>query len=533
MGKIGSLMESGIARLINVLEFRQQPPGLNNPKPSGASIALNKKNRFRQFVFGVEENRKYFTISLLGIVLQLIILKLFFPFPDFISDSYNYIDSAEFNLNVNLWPIGYAKFLSLVHMIHYSDTFLVCIQYIILESALLYFFYTIIYFFQLRPLIRKILFAFLLFNPLCLYLSNCVLSDALFSAITIFWLTYLIWQIHNPRHISLLISAILIGLAFTIRYTAIYYPIINGLAILVSKDRIFSKVVGMLAPLAFMIPFVIFTKAETKQITGTSEFSVFGGWQIANNALYMYNHIIVDPQDLPPQTVALDAMVKKYYQTMPPQFFDFDHFPGTFFIKHANAPLKQYMLKNFKKEHDSSSFLGWGKTSPIYNAYGSYLIRHYPFSFLRYYIWPNTKNYMNPHLEKFGSYNIGLDSVWSPAQYWFKYPTTKVHVASRSLLFHLFFPYPTLFLLANAYCLFLLVSLYKKKGAIRLSPLFRKTIFLSVSFIIINFAFSVFATPIVLRYQVVPFIIICAISLLLRELLYGKLPRKEASNQYY
>src|SRR5438445_170385 len=116
---------------------------------SGNKSMEGSGHLFRTFVFGTQANRKLLWIVLLGSIVQLAIFKLCYPFPDFISDSYNYIESAANNLNVNLWPIGYAKFLVLIHQISYNDTLLVTIQYFLLQSSLLYFFYTINYLYRL------------------------------------------------------------------------------------------------------------------------------------------------------------------------------------------------------------------------------------------------------------------------------------------------------------------------------------------------------------------------------------------------
>jgi len=45
----------------------------------------------------------------------------------------------------------------------------------------------------------------------------------------------------------------------------------------------------------------------------------------------------------------------------------------------------------------------------------------------------------------------------------------------------------------------------------------RRAIILSAIFLIVNFCFSVFSTPVVLRYQVVPMIILAAFSLILLD----------------
>lgn len=462
-------------------------------------------------------DRRYLLVAVAASIVQIILFKLAYPFPDFISDSYNYIESAALHLNVNLWPIGYAKFLWFIHKINYSDTFLVCVQYFLLQAALGYLFFSIRWLFRPSVITTRILFVFLLINPLSLYISNAVLSDSIFTALSIIWLVQFIRQLVSPNIRNVFWMALLVGIAFTLRYTAIYYPLITGLALLLSKNKPWVKLAGTLAPLIFMIPFYLFTKAETKKVTGTVEFSVFGGWQLANNALYMYNHIQVDPNDLPPGTQGIDSMVRRYYKIMPAAWFNFDDFPGTFFIKHADAPLKQYMLRHFRKELDSNGFLGWGKVSPIYNAYGSYLIKHYPLSFARYYLWMNTKNYFDPFLEKFDVYNLEEDSVWAPAQYWFHLKTPAVWSISKDFQGKLFFFYVPLFLILNIYFAACIIWLQFTGKIRQLLPSLQKMLYFLSGFLLVNFAFSIFATPVVLRYQLIPLIYLFVFSILLLE----------------
>ena len=462
-------------------------------------------------------DRRYLLLAIGASVVQIFLFKLAYPFPDFISDSYNYIESAALHLNVNLWPIGYAKFLWSIHKISYSGTFLVCVQYFLLQAALGYLFFFIRRLFRPSVITTRLLFMFLLVNPLSLYISNAVLSDSLFTALSIIWLAQLIRQLIWPDIRNVFWMAIVVGIAFTLRYTAIYYPLITGFALLLSGNKPWVKLAGTVAPLIFMVPFYLFTKAETKKVTGTAEFSVFGGWQLANNALYMYDHIQVDPKNLPPGTQGLDSMVRRYYKVMPPAWFNFDDFPGTFFIKHADAPLKQYMLRHFRKEEDSNSFLAWGKVSPIYNAYGSYLIKHYPLAFARYYLWMNTKNYFDPFLEKFDIYNLEEDSVWAPAQYWFHLKTPAVWSISKDFQGKLFFSYVPLFLLLNIYFAGCMLWLQFTGKIRRLKPSLQKTLYFLSGFLLINFAFSIFATPVVLRYQLISLIFLFVFSVLLLE----------------
>ncbi len=241
-----------------------------------------------------KQNRRYMWAAVLACLFQLTLFKLLYPFPDFISDSYSYIATAALHMDVNLWPVGYSEFLLFVHLITHSDTAVICCQYIILEIALLYFFFSILALYHPSRTTGRILFIALFLNPIYLFLSNCILSDALFTALTLIYLTKMLWLIHRPRPYYIVTLAILAGALFTIRYTALYFPLVSAIAFILSRQSVWLKLAGSLAPFFLIVPFVLITEQKTKAATGTAQFSVFGGWQIANNALYMYSHIQVD-----------------------------------------------------------------------------------------------------------------------------------------------------------------------------------------------------------------------------------------------
>lgn len=502
---------------------------------AGGSSALRRTGKkepspFWEFLFHTKTNKQYLQISAVCTILEFVIFKLLYPYPDFISDSYSYIESNLYHMDVNLWPIGYSNFLWLIHSITPSDTFLVFFQYLLLEISLLYFFFSILYFYGLSKKHTDILFVFLFFNPIFLFLSNCVLSDSLFCSLSLVLFTQYLWMYHRPKISNVIFQALLIGLAFTIRYTAIYYPIVSALALILAKYRTPVKLIGAASPWLLIIPFIIYTQQKTKQVTGTAEFSVFGGWQIANNALYMYDHIEVDSSKLPKETVELDKMVKAYFKINPPADGLLSAFPGTYFIKNPYAVLKPYMLRKCKITTPPTQFSSWGNVSPIYNKYGSYLISHYPLPFAKYYLWLNAKNYFIPHLEKFGSYNLKMDSVYEPAREWFQFKDRSItSIPTGEFQSTLFFFYPPFFMMLNLYfigCFFYLLFSRRLKNTPR--PLMVSFI-LTIGFLFINFCFSVFATPVVLRYQIIPMILLFSFSLYLTEMFDQPNPSVKAS----
>ncbi|WP_440132810.1 hypothetical protein [Chitinophaga sancti] len=482
--------------------------------------AYGASSSFLQYVFKNSTNRKFILLAFIAGLVQLTIFKILYPFPDFISDSYSYIDTNLYHMNVNLWPIGYSKFIAFIHLFTSSHVVLVYIQYLILLVTFLYFFFSVLYLYGLPRRFALILYVFLFFNPMFLVLANCVLSDAIFCSISLILFTQYLWMYYKPTLANLIFQALLIGAAFVIRYTAIYYPIVSICAILLATYKWPVKLIGMVLPWLLIFPFIWYTQQETKKLTGTAEFSVFGGWQIANNALYMYGNINVDSTQLPPGTVELDREARAFWKATPPTENDLAELPGTFFIKVPTAILKPYLSTHgwANLRGAPGGFQAWGSVSPVYNAYGKWLIGHYPLAFARYYMWLNVKNYFIPHLEKFGSYNIGMREVWDPAKIWFNMKSNEVTlIPSIEFQGHVFFIFPLLFMALNIFftgCAIFFLTNKKLRQANK--PLFI-ALLLAIAFLLINFGFSVFATPVVLRYQIVPMIVLLTFILLLTE----------------
>lgn len=481
---------------------------------------MGPSSSFSSFVFRSNSNRLYLIIALIGGLIQFVIFKHFYPFPDFISDSYSYIDTNLHDMHVNLWPVGYSKFLAFIHLITPSHVALVYIQYYMMVLAFLYFFFTIRYLVGLTTGYSIVLFIFLFFNPLFLVLANCVLSDAIFCMISMVLFTQYIWMFYRPRLVHVVLQALLIGIAFGIRYTAIYYPVVSIIVLLLTGYKWSVKIAGILLPWLLIVPFIVYTQQETKKLTGTAEFSVFGGWQLANNAMYMYGHIDVDTAHLPPGTRSLDSMTRAFWAKQAPTEEELASVQGTFFIKVPDAVLKPYMYLHGWTQLPGAPgmFQAWGSVSPAYNAYGKWLITRHPIAFSRYYLWPNVKNYFNPYLEKFGSYNIGSRKVWKPAVTWFQLPAKEVTlIPDIDFQGRVFRHFPLLFSGLNFYFIVCALFFLTNRKLKKQHTLFSVILLFVISFLIINFCFSVFATPVVLRYQVLPMIILLTFSLLLTE----------------
>jgi len=480
--------------------------------------------RFIDFVIKEPQNKRYLLIAVAGTTVEFIIFKLLYPFADFFSDSYSYIYAAYANLDINIWPIGYSKFLRLFHFVTHSDTALVAFQYFFLELSCLYFFFTILLFYQSGKTTRLILFVFLFFNPLFLYISNYVNSDPLFAALSLLWFTELLWIIQRPRLYHVFTQALLLFLAFTVRHNAMYYPIISAMVFTLSRQHLWRKVAGALLGVALIIPFVLFERNAAYKMYGVKQFSPMSGWLLANNALYMYGHIQVDNAKLPtPETRELDTLAKNFYRRVIPGFDEYlTDYVANFFIRQPEAPLKRYVRHNYKAKNDYDLIIVWGKTSVVFGDFGNWLIKHYPLEFSRYFLWRNTKNYFLPPLEKLEVYNLGEDEVEPIEKFWFDYKSLKISSVSKNLQSTILFLFPILFALLNFYCVggIGLLLIQQKKKHSYISP--KKTILIAGSFLILNMLFCIGTTIIVLRYEFFPMIICLMLSIIILELLNKK-----------
>jgi len=456
-------------------------------------------------------------LVLLGIC-QFAIFKFFYPFPDFFSDSYSYIYAALAHLDVNIWPIGYSRFLYIFHWFTHSATALNLFQYLFFELSALHFYRTLLFLFPTSKTTRIVLQVFFFFNPLNLYLSNFVSSDALFAALSLFWLTELIWIIYRPNWYHLVSLSIACFIAFTFRYNAMFYPLISVPAFLISKQKPGFKITGILLGPALIIPFILFSSNAARTMSGTPQFPpILGGWQWANNALYMREYIREDSNRFPsPQMTELDQIAREYYRNVPPENRELSSYVGNFFIKEWNAPLKIYMARHTDSIHNGD-VVAWARVAPLFKQYGLYLIKRHPVPFLRYFILINTKNYFLPPLEKLEIYNLGEDRMASIAAHWFGYSSRKVSAVSKTFHGYLLSAYPAFFLLLNLFFGWNLYTFLRKKVFQQSERKFTYAIGLLSALILINAAFSIFANIVVFRYQIFPMITLLAIVLLLTD----------------
>ena len=464
------------------------------------------------------ENRLYLMLTVTFIILAFGWLKWYYPYPNFLPDSYSYLDAAFKNVDINIWPIGYSVFLRLFSCLTRSDTALVFFQYSLLQASILYFSFTVKYLIKTGKWLTRVLLVLSIANPLSLFISNFISSDSLFAAISLIWFTQLLWILYRPNIPLLILHAFVLTVAFSIRYNALYYPLISVALIGWISMPTTRKFIAIGSIILLLGGFIGNSLYQYRQMTGTNQFSAFGGWQLASNALFAYAHSPHDvPQAVPKNFKQLQLSVDRHMDSLHKLTNRPDNQLGIYYLWNDHAPLKQYLALRWKKDTVTDGFKKWAVMGPIYSAYGSWLIRQHPMDFIRYYIWPNMISYYVPKTEFLGIYNMGKDSVENMAQFWFAYKTPRI--MSRNKIITAVNIYPTLLAIINVLFIFSLIAWGVLQGVQTTHQSFARALSCMMLVWLANFCFSVLASPIVLRYQLFPMIITLTFLCLLLEFL--------------
>lgn len=490
------------------------------------------KVSFKAFVWN-NRNRTILILAAIALVIQFSIFKYLYPFASFIhGDSFSYIETAEENLDINTYMVGYSRFIRLFSVFTASDTALVAFQYLLIQLSSLFLLFTIFYFYNPSKTVQTILLVFMVFNPLYLHLGNLISSDCLFAALSITWFAILLRIIHRPSDRLIAWQAVILFLAFTVRYNALIYPVIAGLAFYLSALPLRKKIIGVASGLLLCGLFVCYTSYKYKQLTGYWQYSPFSGWQLTNNAMYAYRY--VDPKNrkpVPKKFQAFDNMVRQYFDSTrdvkkhPQEAME----ASTVYMWSPGLSMFKYRDSLFRKDSSASELNRWASMGPFYKAYGLHMIKQYPWQYLKHFIWPNSNKYYAPQVEFLQYYNSGKFTVIKNAKEWFKYKSLDVKIRMKSNKVWVLDFYPILFGIANVIMLFILVCYLILKGW-KTNPYSKKGILMGAAVWFINAAFTIGASSPALRFQSFPILLTTIFMALLLDWLWKLAMSKEVPN---
>src|SRR5262249_34939312 len=128
--------------------------------------------------------------------------------------------------------------------------------------------------------------------------------------------------------------------------------------------------------------------------------------------------------------------------------------------------------------------------------------------FLHYYGWPSMRTFFWTDIDVFGVYNEGRSRVDKTAKEWFHYPQTQIWACSPTIQGKLLAPMPMIYLLLNLAFVISALLFLAHKTLRENDPILTGSFRLAAAFLLTNAFFSIFASPSVFRYQILPMILL-------------------------
>jgi hypothetical protein len=446
----------------------------------------------------------YIYLGIAGTISQWSIFKQLYPTADYTHSSYNYLAAAISGSDFSLWPIAYSKFLYFFHTLTSSDVLLTTFQYAFLEGSSLFLFLTIFQLFNLQDYIARTLFIFLIFNPIFLYISNYVLPDSLFIALSLLWMNTLLSFMTKPRKWHLVTHITLLILLMTLKHQALYYPVISVVAINITSQKLSFKVLGTGLAIFSLLISTLVTASAAKRAIGAYQPLAILGWNTANNALYVYPHINTDELIFSPRTNILNDHIKNHFAIHPPTVTPL---LGTYYLYAFESPLRKYLVNHFLISKNITEEDAWCQLAPVVFDYGKTIILKHPWEYVRYYLIPNTVNYFFPLTYEFTRHNSGETNVRPMVKEWFKYKDTKIACTYPRLQGKVFHFFSATFLMLNIIILLTTPWIVLKKKLRSSSHITKISFVLIMSLYGINTLYSIAVCPVDLTAVLFPLIL--------------------------
>ena len=469
---------------------------------------------FLPFIF--RKHRPTVLVVSVILALEFILFKVLYPHAILTPDSSYYIDAAERDLSINYWPIGYSIILRGFHVLMASDWLVVILQYLFLEGAALFFYFTVLYFLHPGKWVARAILLLVTINPILLIISNYILSDSIFTALTVLWFTLMLWLLYRPSALQVYLVIVLLFLLYTIRYYAVFYPVFTLIVMLFSRISWRVKIAGLALGCALFAGFFYYTAGQYGKLLGRREFSPFSGWRLAENALIMYTNVQDHTMDAPPVPLQPLHRFVTHHLDSTQKLGAGGNGPNVFLsMTDRSNPLVRYMLWQYRNDSLTDYFTKWASMGHLYNQYANFLIRRHPLDFVRYYMGPGVQWYLVPAVEIPNEFENGEYWVSDQMKEWFGYPSNSLTCTSSKIFSTM--PYLIVMALLNVIMVlssiaFFGFGLYKKADAA-----VKKALLLAISYWLVNFLFNVVASPAMLRYGLPMMIFNAAFGLILLE----------------
>lgn len=352
-----------------------------------------KKDSYFRFIFRKGQALDWLVIFA-SVALGCLFVTRTYPYPRVMSDSYGYIWTAMKDQFTYLRPFGYSAFLQLLHHVSVSVYSVIVSQALVYAISLSLLTLAVKKYWPPRKVwIFRAFEVVVALSPAAIFMLNTILSDTLQSSLVFVLVAMMLVMVHENSWTAVIIYTLALFASFHTRYTSVFFPI-AFIPILAVKGKTIMRVSSILLTVAaFMIFHEQRTRSMTRLVLQRQYSTGFEGWQLANNAIHVIPFIDKDDSPETPEVKRvreLHQFVLRYEMANNKilEKTDSGKKATAAFIWDYDSPLKQHMIRVMGEKNYAVTWVNLG--TGVFKEYGKWLIVHYPWLFVKYYLWPNS-----------------------------------------------------------------------------------------------------------------------------------------------
>lgn len=428
---------------------------------------------------------------------------LCYPYPATMTDSFGYLFAAIEKRFLVFRPYGYSAFLRTVHFFSHS------VLAVFIAQALLYWLSLTAllrlvrkYFPPRRNLPFLLLEAAAALAPAALFMLDALMADILYCSLLLLMCAGGIGMLKGRSIPWMLMYLTAFFLALHTRYSAMFLPLAFVPVLLFHRSRAYALTCIALTAAVFLV-FRSGMQSNMQKAVGMRQFSTgFDGWQLANNAMHILPHLSdSELKDMPSDArlKQLHAFCLRRYDKAILGYTKGGKKAVSAFLWKNDLPLKQYMTAVLSNGRNGYQEVWVKLGSGLYADYGKWLITHYPFKFLRYYLLPNLPGVFYPRDTEIVGNFAEIPAGKQEMVQWFDLPEDLV-MRERSPFFRrqVLPLLPALELLT--WLLFLVAGIFALRRGKKYPRETAQVLWLLFLMGFVHYGTTLFATPIVLRY---------------------------------
>jgi 4-amino-4-deoxy-L-arabinose transferase-like glycosyltransferase len=305
-----------------------------------------------------------------------------YPNPLMITDTAEFIRSAQSLQHNPYKPIGYSLFMALIHEIAPHTWALLLAQVLVRLVATIAFLSVLRRFWSVSQGVASVLGALCAIEPLNLLADHTLLSDSLFASFTLLTFAALLWYLKQPSGRAALALWVSLALAMLVRHVGLFYFVLVLLTIVALRAQRWVLHAGLIS-LAF-VALVLGIAWRFKVDQGVFALTAFDGWAL-------YGGVAPFMDRSPDYYMRLDPELQsiyKFFDAFPDSIYDSPR-SNDWYRWSPHSPAKQYLYRVIESGRVRDYHAAYVETNRVLRRLSRDIVLHRPLAFIFQVYVPN------------------------------------------------------------------------------------------------------------------------------------------------